>query len=149
MGGVLDGAEAMGAFVGLFGADGPGVGRRGVPAGEVGGAAVEGLDEILADEDRQGALEGAEGAADGDGDTLRGASACKVRVTERSPSGTTGWGRSVEAEVESSEVGEEKEKRLAPVAAWPLLCSVAVTVVVAPGIREGISGEKERVSTGA
>ena len=77
------------------------------------------------------------------------ASACKVRVTERSPSGTTGWGRSVEAEVESSEVGEEKEKRLAPVAAWPLLCSVAVTVVVAPGIREGISGEKERVSTGA
>ena len=53
VGGVLHRAEAVVAFVGMFGADGPGIGCRGAPSREIGVAAFEGLDKALANEYRQ------------------------------------------------------------------------------------------------
>ena len=46
-------------------------------------------------------------------------------------------------------VGDEKASWFVRVGAWPLLCSVAATVVVAPGSKLGLSLEKVMESTGA
>ena len=48
----------------------------------------------------------------------------------------------------SSGVGETKVSRERGVGAWPLLCRVAVRVVVVPGSRLGSGLEKARVMTG-